>query len=81
MKSVTPEKMDYPVIDAIVSPSTHLNTLSKIEVNGLLDTNQGDLHEIFRKCALAVLNSGSYIDDGKELPHNLTEVYTQQHSI
>jgi hypothetical protein len=67
MKSVTPQKKDYPVIDAIVSPRIHLNTLSKKEVDRLLDTSQGDLHELFCKCALAVLNSGSYIDNGKEL--------------
>jgi len=67
MKSATPQKTDYPVIDAIISPRTHLNTLSKKEVNRLLDTSQGALHELFRKCALAVLNSGSYIDNGKEL--------------
>jgi predicted Rossmann-fold nucleotide-binding protein len=67
MKSVTSQKTEYPVVDAIVSPRTHLNTLSKKEVNRLLDTSQGNLHELFRKCALAVLNSGIYIDDGKEL--------------
>jgi len=67
MKSVRPQKTDYPVIDAIVAPRAHLTTLSKKEVNRLLDTSKGDLHEIFRKCALAVLNSGSYIDNGKEL--------------
>lgn len=67
MKSVTPQKKDFPVIDAVVSPGVHLNTLSKKEVDRLLDTSQGDLHELFRKCALAVLNSGSYIDNGKEL--------------
>ena len=32
-----------------------------------MDINQGDLHTLFRKCALAVLSSSSYIDDGKEL--------------
>lgn len=67
MKSVIPQKIDYPVIDAVISPRIHLNTLSKKEVNRLLDTSQGDLHELFRKCELAVLNSGSYIDDGKVL--------------
>ena len=67
MKSGTPQKKDFPVIDAVVSPRVHLNTLSKKEVDRLLNTSQGDLHELFRKCALAVLNSGSYIDNGKEL--------------
>lgn len=57
----------YPVIDAIITPETHLNTLSKNEVGRLLDSSQGEVHELFRKCALAILNSGSYIDDSKEL--------------
>ncbi|MGB5277652.1 MAG: nucleotide 5'-monophosphate nucleosidase PpnN [Gammaproteobacteria bacterium] len=59
--------MEYDVIDAIISPKTHLNILSRTEVNKLLDTSQGGLYTIFRNCSLAVLNSGSNLDDGKEL--------------
>jgi hypothetical protein len=59
--------MKYDVIDAIISPKTHLNVLSRVEVNKLLDTSQGGLYKLFRNCALAVLNSGSNLDDGKEL--------------
>ncbi|MGB5604387.1 MAG: nucleotide 5'-monophosphate nucleosidase PpnN [Gammaproteobacteria bacterium] len=59
--------MEYDVIDAIISPKTHLNVLSRIEVNKLLDTSKGGLYTIFRNCSLAVLNSGSNLDDGKEL--------------
>ena len=59
--------MKYDVIDAIISPKTHLNVLSRTEVNKLLDTSQGGLYTIFRNCSLAVLNSGSNLDDGKEL--------------
>ena len=59
--------MKYDVIDAIISPKTHLNVLSRAEVNKLLDTSQGGLYNIFRNCSLAVLNSGSNLDDGKEL--------------
>lgn len=59
--------MKYDVIDAIISPKTHLNVLSRNEVNKLLDTSQGGLYTIFRNCSLAVLNSGSNLDDGKEL--------------
>lgn len=59
--------MEYDVVDAIISPKTHLNVLSKTEVNKLLDTSQGGLYTIFRNCSLAVLNSGSNLDDGKEL--------------
>jgi predicted Rossmann-fold nucleotide-binding protein len=59
--------MKYDVIDAIISPKTHLNVLSRTEVNKLLDTSQGGLYTLFRNCSLAVLNSGSDLDDGKEL--------------
>jgi predicted Rossmann-fold nucleotide-binding protein len=59
--------MNYDVIDTLISPEGQLEVLSKAEVAKLLDTSQGGLYQIFRKCALAVLNSGSDIDDGKEL--------------
>jgi predicted Rossmann-fold nucleotide-binding protein len=59
--------MNYDVVDTLISPEGRLEVLSKAEVAKLLDTSQGGLYQIFRKCALAVLNSGSDIDDGKEL--------------
>ena len=59
--------MKYDVTDAIISPKTHLNVLSRTEVNKLRDTSQGGLYKLFRNCSLAVLNSGSNLDDGKEL--------------
>ena len=59
--------MNYDVVDTLISPEGRLEVLSKAEVAKLLDTSQGGLYQIFRKCALAVLNSGSSIDDGKEL--------------
>jgi hypothetical protein len=60
--------MHYDVIDAIISPEAgRLDVLSKLEVNKLLDTSQGGLYRLFRNCSLAVLNCGSYLDDGKEL--------------
>ena len=59
--------MHYDVIDARISPAGHLEVLSKVEVNKLLDKSQGGLYKLFRNCALAVLNSGNYLDDGKEL--------------
>ena len=55
------------VVDARISPEGRLDVLSKVEVNKLLDTSQGGLYELFRNCSLAVLNCGSYMDDGKEL--------------
>jgi len=59
--------MTHKVIDALISPLGSLDILSKIEVNKLLDTSQGGLYKLFRNCSLAVLNSGSSLDDGKKL--------------
>lgn len=59
--------MQFPVLDALISPEGRLDVLSKAEVNKLLDTSHGGLYAIFRHCTLAVLNSGNGLDDGKEL--------------
>ncbi len=60
--------MKYEVTDAVISPEEgRLDILSKNEVSKLLDTSQGGLYKVFRNCALAVLNCGSSMDDGKEL--------------
>ena len=59
--------MKHAVVDACISPQGHLDLLSRAEVNSLLDTSQGGLYTLFRNCSLAVLNSGSFLDDGKEL--------------
>ncbi|MFB9245090.1 LOG family protein [Massilia antarctica] len=59
--------MEHDVVDTLISPEGQLEVLSKAEVCKLLDTSQGGLYQIFRNCALAVLNCGSTIDDGKEL--------------
>lgn len=50
-----------------VSPEGDLDILSKAEIANLLDTSQSGLYRIFRKCALAVLNCGTSIDDAREL--------------
>lgn len=59
--------MSTDVIDAVISPEGRLEVLSQVEVGNLLDTSQGGLYKLFRNCSLAVLNSGNYLDDGKEL--------------
>ncbi|WP_338849419.1 nucleotide 5'-monophosphate nucleosidase PpnN [Massilia sp. W12] len=59
--------MENAVMDALIAPEGQLEVLSKAEVNKLLDTSQSGLYTIFRNCALAVLNCGSTIDDGREL--------------
>jgi predicted Rossmann-fold nucleotide-binding protein len=50
-------------VDAIVSPEGTLEILSQREINELCDTGSGGLYETFRRCCLAVLNSGSDVDD------------------
>ena len=59
--------MKYETVDAVVSPSGRMEILSKVEVGKLLNTTQGGLYRVFRNCSLAVLNCGSYLDDGREL--------------
>jgi hypothetical protein len=44
-----------------------LNTLSRQEVERLHDVTRGDLAELLRRCALAVLNSGNESDDAEAL--------------
>ena len=55
------------LVSATIYPEGRLDVLSKMEVRELLDKSQGSLYRLFRNCSLAVLNSGSRIDDGKEL--------------
>ncbi len=64
-RAVPDDKVE--VVDTQVAPEGKLEILTRAEISKLLDQGQGGLHEIFRNCALAVLSSGSYIDDGKEL--------------
>ena len=77
--------MKYDVIDAVISPKGQLETLSQFEVKRILDTSEGELMQTFRNCSLAVLNSGSALDDGKELleryPDFEIEVVQRQRGI
>lgn len=59
--------MNHQVVDAQVSPIGRMEVLSRAEADRLSDDGQGGLHVLFRNCALAVLNCGSELDDGKEL--------------
>ncbi|NNM60562.1 MAG: LOG family protein [Steroidobacteraceae bacterium] len=53
------------VVNARVAPKGSLEHLSQHEIAKLLDAGQGGLYPLFRKCALAVLNSGGKIDDSR----------------
>ena len=51
-------------ISSSISPRAHLSLLNQQEVALLTDQTQERLYELVRRCALAVLNSGSKSDDG-----------------
>lgn len=59
--------MKEPTIDAVISPRSGMDVLTRAEVSKLLDTNNGGLYTLFRNCALAVLSSDRDMDDGKQL--------------
>ena len=52
-----------PVQDARIYPRGGLDVLSRAEVARLRDASAGGMHELLRRCALAVLTSGSASDD------------------
>ncbi|MDE1897466.1 MAG: LOG family protein [Xanthomonadaceae bacterium] len=56
-----------PTVNARVSPAGGLDVLSRNEVARLRDATQSGLHALLRRCALAVLTSGSETDDPRSL--------------
>lgn len=57
--------MNRERVNAVVSPLGSLDVLSQLEVGELRDTSEGGLYETFRQCSLAVLNTGSPVDNAK----------------
>ncbi|ACA12664.1 nucleotide 5'-monophosphate nucleosidase PpnN [Xylella fastidiosa] len=51
------------VVDARIYPANCLDLLSPMEAARLRDISNGGIHESLRRCALAVLTSGSGLDD------------------
>ena len=60
-----PEETDF--VDARVSPTGSLENLSQHEVDRLLDSSRGGLYQLYRRCSLAVLNSGGETDDARAI--------------
>jgi len=52
-----------PTVNARISPRGGLDVLSRGEIARLRDASSGGLHELLRRCALAVLTVGSDSDD------------------
>lgn len=65
--NLAPERCPAAVVHARVSPRGALENLSQQEVDRLLDRGQGGLYPLFRRCALAVLNSGAASDDTRQI--------------
>jgi predicted Rossmann-fold nucleotide-binding protein len=60
-----------PTVDARIYPRGGLDVLSRDEVARLRDASIGGMHDLLRRCALAVLTSGSASDD----PRAAQELY------
>ena len=71
MKQAAQAPKAVPVQNARIYPHGGLDILSHKEVARLRDASQGGLQELLRRCALAVLTSGSASDD----PRAAQELY------
>jgi predicted Rossmann-fold nucleotide-binding protein len=71
-QSATSESVStLPTISTHIYPKGALDVLSREEVARLRDASAGGLHDLLRRCALAVLTSGSASDD----PRAAAELY------
>ncbi len=66
-----PANATLPTIDTHIYPRGGLDILSRAEVAELADASAGGMHDLLRRCALAVLTSGSATDD----PRAAQELY------
>jgi predicted Rossmann-fold nucleotide-binding protein len=57
---------DNDKMDASITPNGSMDLLSRSEVARLKDTSEGGLYQLFRRCSLAVLNSGISQDNLQE---------------
>jgi predicted Rossmann-fold nucleotide-binding protein len=69
--ATTPVAPKLPTVDASIFPRGGLDVLSREEVVRLRDASAGGMHELLRRCALAVLTTGSTSDD----PRAARELY------
>ncbi len=53
--------------EVVISPSGSLDVLSQQEVVKLMDAGHGGVHDLLRRCSLAVLNCGGEIDDARQV--------------
>ena len=69
VQDVDPQDQGYSVatLDASITPRGMLELLSQEEVGRLREAGRGELDDLFRRCALAVLNCGEETDDAAEV--------------
>ena len=72
MSTATPIETTLPTVNARIYPKGGLDVLSHNEVARLRDVSTG-MHDLLRRCALAVLTSGSASDD----PRAARELYPE----
>ncbi len=60
--NISIEQRPDTIAHASVRPLQSLDLLSQREMASLASANR-ELHELFRRCALAVLNTGGHTDD------------------
>ena len=68
-----------PTVNAHISPRGGLDILSRAEIARLRDASAGGLHELLRRCALAVLTTGSDSDDPRAAQQRYPDFDIQVH--
>ena len=71
--------MSPVTLNARISPIGGMDVLSRQEVSRLRDASHGGLHQLMRRCALAVLSSGSTSDDPRALLDRYPDFDIQVH--
>jgi len=74
--------MNQPAtVNARISPRGGLDVLSRHEVSRLRDASSGGMHDLLRRCTLAVLTSGSESDDPRAARERYPDfdIEVQQH--
>lgn len=71
--------MSPVTLNARISPTGGMDMLSRQEVGRLRDASHGGLHQLMRRCALAVLSSGSTSDDPRALLERYPDFDIQVH--
>jgi predicted Rossmann-fold nucleotide-binding protein len=71
--------MSPVTLNARISPMGGMDMLSRQEVGRLRDASHGGLHQLMRRCALAVLSSGSTSDDPRALLERYPDFDIQVH--